>query len=100
MLLKKMYDELVKSFNAIQSTDTNDLILKGDDNTKINVIKKEIADHDYSNKHSTTQEFIRLTTDNFAARLKQAILASKNNIDDFVKKECFDEKQIIIEKLI
>ena len=95
-----MYDELVKSFNAIQTTDTNDLILKSDYNTKVNVIEKEIADHDHSNKYSTSEEFIRLTADNFATRLKQAILASTNKIDDFLKKECFDEKQIIIEKLI
>ena len=33
-----------------------------------------------------------LTADNFAARLKQANLASKNDIDGFVKNTDFDEK--------
>ena len=32
------------------------------------------------------------TSDNFAARLKQANLASKNDITDFVKKTDFDDK--------
>ena len=36
-------------------------------------------------KYITTQEFNKLTVENFAARLKQANLASKNDIADFIK---------------
>ena len=54
-------------------------------------MKINTTDHDH-NKYITTQEFIRLTSENFTARLKQANLASKNDIANFVKKASFDEK--------
>ena len=38
---------------------------------------KNDTDHDNGNKYITTQEFNRLTGDNFASRLKQANLARK-----------------------
>ena len=47
---------------------------------------KKINDHDHSNKYITTQEFNKLTSKNFAARLTQANLANKTYIVDFVKK--------------
>ena len=50
---------------------------KTDYNTKINEIEKKITDHDHSNKYITTLEFNRLTAENFAARLKEANLASQ-----------------------
>ena len=59
---------------------------KKDYNTKINEIEKKITDHD---RYITTQEFNKLTAKNFAARLKQANLASKNDIVSFVKKDRF-----------
>ena len=59
---------------------------KNDYNTKINEIEKKITDHD---RYITTQEFNKLTAKNFAARLKQANLASKNDIVSFVKKDRF-----------
>ena len=40
----------------------------------------------------TTPEFNKLTAQNFAARLAQANLWSKNNITNFVKKPQFDNK--------
>ena len=40
----------------------------------------------------TTQEFTTLTTDDFAQRLKQAKLTTKDDIADFVKKIYFNEK--------
>ena len=40
----------------------------------------------------TTQEFNRLTSENCTERLRQANLASKNDIATFVKKTSFDEK--------
>ena len=43
-------------------------------------------------KYSTTQEFNKLTLENFTARLKQVNLASKSYIANFVKKTHFDNK--------
>ena len=41
-------------------------------------------------KYLTTQEFNKLTSENFAARLKQTNLPTKAEIADFVKKtDCF-----------
>ena len=47
-------------------------------------IGKEMADHDHA-KYITIQEFYKLTTDNFAARLAQAKLVTKDAIADFLK---------------
>ena len=68
---------------------------KSDYNTKINEIEKKIADHDHSNKFITTQEFNKLTLDNFAARLAQTNLASKNDIADLVKRTDSNDKKKI-----
>ena len=38
-------------------------------------------------KYITTQEFNRLSADNFIARLKQGNLASKNDIANFIKRQ-------------
>ena len=64
---------------------------KPDYNTKINEIEKKIADRDHD-KYITTPEFNKLTSENFAARLKQANLASKSDIANFVNKTDFDNK--------
>ena len=58
-----MYDELVKSGTAIQTTDTSNLVKKAD-------------------KYVTTQEFNRLTSENLPERLRQADLVSKNDFDE------------------
>ena len=50
---------------------------------------KKKASHD---EYITTQEFNKLTADNFAARLRQLNLASENDIADFVKQANFDQK--------
>ena len=50
---------------------------------KINEIEKKITDHDLD-KNITTQEFKKLTADNFAARIKQANSATEADIDDDV----------------
>ena len=66
-------------------------------NIKIVEIKK-ISDR---NKNSTTQKIDKLTTESFDDQLKQAIIASKNDIADFVKTRDFDEKLInLIKKLL
>ena len=49
-------------------------------------MEKKITDYDHSNKYITTQEFSRLTANNFASRLNQTNLGSKNDIANFVKK--------------
>ena len=54
-------------------------------------LKDKITDHDLD-KYVTTQEFNKLTSANFAARLAQGNLASKNDIAVLVKKTDFDKK--------
>ena len=68
-----MYDEFVKNVSVTKTTDTSDLVKKADYDTKIGKIEKRITDHYHSNKYVTTEEFNKLTAENFAARLKQAI---------------------------
>ena len=55
---------------------------------------KKNSDHDHSNKDITKQELNTLAVD-FAARLKQANLATKADIDHFVEKTNFNDKLII-----
>ena len=63
-----------------------DLLKKSDYNTKICGIKNKVTtDHDHG-KCITTQEFTKLTVDNFTARLAQANLASKSDNTNCVKK--------------
>ena len=88
---KTEYDELVKKVNNINTIDTSNLVKKTDYNTKIYEIEKKITDHDHD-KCITTQEFNKLTSDYFTARLAQANLASKKDIANFVKKTDFDDK--------
>ena len=65
---------------------------KTDYNTKISELENKVTtDHDHG-KYFTTQEFNRLTSEKFTARLKPANLASKNDIANFVKKTGFHEK--------
>ena len=52
---------------------------------------KITTNHDHV-KYVTTQEFNKLISGNFTARLAQANLASKNNTATFVKKTDFDDE--------
>ena len=54
-------------------------------------MKEKITEYNHD-KYITTPEFNRLTSENFAARLAQANLASKNDIANVVKKTDFDDK--------
>ena len=82
---KIVHDELVlKKVNAIQTTDTSNLVKKAGYNTKIAEIEKKILVHDYG-KYITTQEPNKLTVDNFTAILAQAKLATKHDIAGFIK---------------
>ena len=73
--LSKLRDA-VKKINAFKTTDTSDLVKKVDYSTKNAEIEKKILDHDHNNKYITTQEFNRLTAENFAARLKKSKLSN------------------------
>ena len=48
------YNELVKKFNNISTTDTSDLVEKTDYSVKINEIEKKITVHNHD-KYITTQ---------------------------------------------
>ena len=68
------------------------MVKKSDYNTKVSEIENKInVNHDHD-KYITTQEFNKLTSESFTERLKQANLASKNDIADFVKKTDFDNE--------
>ena len=57
---------------------------------------RKIFDHGHD-KYITTHDFNKITAEGFAERLKQANLAGKNDITDFVKKTDFDDQlQILI----
>ena len=78
----------------------SNLVKKTNYNTKINEAEKKITDHGHSNKYITTQEFNKLTSENFAARLKQAKLESKSDIPNLVNKTGFDNKLVSFNKRI
>ena len=75
----------------ISTADNSNLVKQTDYKTKINEIQNKINGHDHA-LYITTQEFNKLTADNFAARLAQANLASKDDITKFLKKTNFDDK--------
>ena len=75
VLKKPENDELVKKVNAIQTTDTSNLVKKTYYSTNINEIEKKNTDHDLA-KYITTQEFNMSKSETFTARLKQANSAS------------------------
>ena len=52
-------------------------------------IEKKIPDH---SKYSTTSDFNKLAVENFAERLKEAKLATKSDIDNFIKDTDVDDK--------
>ena len=55
LVKKAEYDQWVKKINAIQTTDTIDLVIKDDYKTKIREVEKKILHHDHD-KYITTQE--------------------------------------------
>ena len=90
---KTEYNELVKKVNAIKTTDTRNLLRKTDYDKKISEIqrnKKTPTDYDHSNRY-TTQELNNLTVENFAARLAQAKLATKDDTANLIKKNVLDK---------
>ena len=63
----------------------SNLVKKIDYNTKISDVEKKITDHNHD-KYITTPDFNRLTTENFKARLAQANLITKRDLDTELKK--------------
>ena len=69
----------------------SNLVKKAEYNAKISEIEKKINDHNHD-KYITTPEFNKFSAEIFAARLKQANLASKSDIANLVNKTDFDNK--------
>ena len=88
---KTEYDELVKNFNAIQTTDNSNWVKKTYCNTEKNEMEKKNTDYDHD-KYITTQEVNKIMSKSFAARWAQANLASKNDNVALVKKTDFYDK--------
>ena len=71
---------------------TSNLVKKADYNTKISKIENKLdTDHNHD-KYINTQDFNKLTSESFNARLAKSDLASKRDIANFVKKTDFDDK--------
>ena len=67
---------------------------KNEQNTKISEIENKItSDHDLD-KYITAQELTKLRAENFTARLKQANLASKSDIANFVKRPDLNKNEL------
>ena len=58
---------------------------------KIGETEKTIPDHNHD-EYITTEEFNKLTADNFAERLKEAILVTKTDIADIPQRTDFNDK--------
>ena len=90
---------MVNKISNISTTDAINLVKRTDYSTKTNEIENKVTtDHD---KYITTQEYNKLLSENVAAKLKQANLASKTDIPentDIVKKTDFDDKLKISNK--
>ena len=70
---------------------TSNFVKKTNYNTKVNRIEKKLLIMIIV-KYITSQEFNNLASQNFAARLAQANVASKKDIAALVKKTDFDDK--------
>ena len=77
----------------------SNLVKKTDCNTKINETEKKNTDHNHDNC-ITTPEFNTFTGEIFNLILKQANIANKNDIANFVNKTEFDNKVLSFDKRI
>ena len=67
---------------------------KTDYKAKISETENKVtADHDYD-KYITTQEFNKLTSESFTAKLRQANLGNKIDITNFVKRTDFNKNEL------
>ena len=76
---------LKKKFFFITITSITNLVTAA----ALTAVGNKIPEH---SKYVITSEFNGLTAENITARLAQANLASKNDIDNFVKMTDFDDK--------
>ena len=83
---KTEYNELVKRFNNINTTDTSNLVKKLIITQELMKLKTKLLYHD---KYITTRKLNKLTSDSVNARIAQANIVSKNDIAYFVKKTDF-----------
>ena len=74
---KTVYNELVKNVNTVQTIDTIDLVKIADYDTEIVKIEKKMPGHD---RYITTNDFNKLSGVIFDERLKQAKLATTNDL--------------------
>ena len=75
-----------------KKANVSNLVKKIDYNTKISETENKIpTDHDHD-KYITTEEFNKLTAESFTAILKEANVASKKYIANFVKNKSFHNK--------
>ena len=79
-----MFDELVTKVNAVGAINGSKLLKKRNTNAKIVDIENKIPDRD---KYITTPKFNKLTKKKFNEKLKQANLASKNAVLEFIKNQ-------------
>ena len=68
-------------------SNVSNLVKKTDYNTKFSEIENIITTNHDHDKYIATQDFNKLTSENFTARLKHGNLASKSDISNFVKKD-------------
>ena len=81
MKLLRILQKLLKKLNSFQTTNTSNLAKKNDYDTEL---VRKITDHDHNDKYITTQEFNKVMSENFAAKLKQRKLGTKVDFDEFV----------------
>ena len=86
-----VYDELIKKVNAIQANDTTDLFKKTGCNTQIDEIEKKISDH---GKYITAVKFSTAWSTMFHEILKQAKLATNNDLNDVEQRSIKNGRKI------
>ena len=74
---KNVCDELVKKVNAIQTTDTSDLVEIAENDTKNEYIEKKIPNHC---KYTATNDFNKFSGIVFDERLKEAKTATNKDL--------------------
>ena len=82
---------MVKKVNAIQIINTSDSVKKADYYTKIEEIENKIPGHE---KYITTNDFNKFLGTIFDERLKQAKLATGNDLNTVVKRAIKNEEKI------
>ena len=93
-ILSAKINQVKKKIHSITNKipNTSNLIKKTDYDTKISKIENKLATDHNHDKCINTQDFNKLTSEIFTARLAKSSLASKRDIANFVKKTDFDDK--------